>query len=161
MVIEDGKGKKRERECEPFKKNLNPKWNEDLQFDNVKVGETLSLRVMDWDFGFDKDDEMGYIEPRTLTGTDFEGWLALKPSKGVEKKYKKKRYLIENMKIKIGIKYEWDDLELSEDERERKKKKKKTFLGISLPGSKKQSQVSIDHLSEPERRPMQLRYVRM
>eukprot|EP01084_Bolivina_argentea_P301152 519463_1 len=121
IVIEDENGKKREKECEKCKKNLNPKWNQDLEFDNVHVGDRLYLRVMDWDFGLDKDDEMGYIEPLILTGTDIEKWYPLQPSKEVSKKYKKKLYLIENMKIKIGIKYEWDDLDVDEDEREQKK----------------------------------------
>ena len=159
IVIENKKtGKKREKECEPIKKNLNPVWNQMLRFDNVAVGDTIHLRVMDWDAGPDPDDEMGNIKPLTVNGRDFDDWIALIPSKEAQKKFKKKKSRLEGMKIKIGIKYDWDvDPDAG--------KKKKGLLGglaKSMPKlQKKKSTAFVDKLSEPERRPMQLRYIYM
>jgi len=157
IVIEDHDNRKREKETEPIKKNLNPKWNQDLEFDRCQVGDMMFLRVMDWDFGLDKDDEMGYIDPMTLTGTDFEGWLKLKPSKEVQKKYKKKPYLLDAMKIKIKIKYQWDDVGLDEDARQKKKGNALSFLSNLAPKKEKKPGVEIEKLHEPKRQPMQLR----
>merc|ERR1719204_1026126 len=98
---------------------------------------------------------MCYIEPMTLSGTDFEGWIKLKPSKEVLKKYKKKPYLIADMKLKVKIKYDWDDVELDEDAREKKKKGKFDFL--SFPKKEKKPKIEIEKLHEPKRQPMQLR----
>ena len=81
IIQGDNKKDRREKECEKEKKTLNPKWNQNLEFPKVCIGDTMYLRVMDWDF--DADDEIGSVDPIVLKGNDFEGWLRIKPSKEV------------------------------------------------------------------------------
>ena len=154
IVIESQKTKKkREKETEPVKKNLNPKWNQELTFDNIEVGDEMYIRVLDWDAGPDPDDEMANLKPMALTGTDFNGkWFELIPSKEAEKKYKKKKDKLQGMKIKLDITYDWDVVEETE------KKKKGLFKSISKTfKKKKKKEANVDKLSEPERRKMELR----
>ena len=163
IVVMDENGKKREMETEKVEKNLNPKWNQDLEFENCKIGDTLRLRIMDWDWGPGVDDEMCFLEPMQLSGVPFEGWYDLKPSKEVQKKYKKKMDKIAGMKIKIGIKYEWIDPEEVVEE-------KKSVFGGMLGSIKKEMKKATkqapkveiaEKLESPDRKPMRLRYVIM
>ena len=106
----------------------------------------------------DADDEIGHIEPIVLKGNDREEWLSLIPSKEVEQKYSKRKYRkrqseIKNMKIKLGIKYDFEDVDLNDDERE--KKKLNIFKKIIKKKDKKPK--VIHRLQKPERRRMQLR----
>eukprot|EP01084_Bolivina_argentea_P301149 519459_1 len=154
IVIEDKNGKRREKECKSIRNNLNPRWNQDLEFNNVSVGDKLYLRVLDWN-NFAPDVELGFIDPMILTGDDSETWIKLKPGKEVQEKYRRKLYKIKNMKIKIGIKYvriTADDRKKRNERKKRKKKKKEIF---SLFFEEKQKP-PIDRLSEPKISSMQL-----
>ena len=165
IVVVDENGKKREMETEKIEKTLNPKWNQDLEFENCKIGDTLRLRIMDWDWGPGIDDEMCFLEPMQLSGVPFVGWMDLKPSKETEKKYRKKMDKIQGMKIKIGIKYEWIDPEDEEKESGKKKKGLGGLVGKLGQSIKKTANINPgpkveigEKLKKPDRKPMQLRY---
>jgi len=150
IVIQDRDGKKREKEIEKVEKTLDPKWRTKLVFNNVRIGSTMYLRVMDWDAGPDPDDEMGHLAAFTLNGVDKEAdWMELTPSKEAEKKYKKKRDKLKDMKIKMGIKYDWDV--------EPVETKKKGGLFSKLKPKAAKAAQTVDKITEPQRRVMQLR----
>ena len=166
IIVENKKGKQREMETEKIEKNLNPKWNQDLEFEDCKIGDTLKLRIMDWDWGPAADDEMCYIEEMQLSGIPFEGWMELLPSKEVQKKYRKKMDKLKGMKVKIGIKYEWIDPDAEQKDDGKSKGLGGLFDNVTSSIKKKGKEtkhraLNIERLEKPERKPMHLRFVKI
>ena len=107
IIIEPKKREKRQRMRKVTKtcrNTLNPIWKQKFKFDNVEIGDTLSLCVWDKDSGDANDDVIGHIESFQLPGKDekenyknFIGrhWFNLKANK--EEK--------EERKIKLDIRY--------------------------------------------------------
>eukprot|EP00485_Elphidium_margaritaceum_P001758 CAMPEP_0202694498 /NCGR_PEP_ID=MMETSP1385-20130828/8345_1 /ASSEMBLY_ACC=CAM_ASM_000861 /TAXON_ID=933848 /ORGANISM="Elphidium margaritaceum" /LENGTH=1708 /DNA_ID=CAMNT_0049350357 /DNA_START=54 /DNA_END=5180 /DNA_ORIENTATION=+ len=155
VIQSQSSGKRVEKEIEPIKKTLNPIWNQSLAFD-VEIGDTLFLRVMDWDAGPDPDDEMCSIQPMTLSGVDFgDRWFDLRPSKEAMQKYKKKPDKLKNMKLKLSMRFEM--MEAPEKKESASKKLGAVFKKVIPKKKAKKPEFETSKLSEPSRRTMELR----
>ena len=166
ITVRDESGGERNKETKKIKKTLNPKWNQDLVFENCKFGDSLRLSIVDWNWGLYQNEGMCFIEPRKLDGESIEGlWLPLLPSDEVKKNHRNKMDQIKGMKIKIGIKYESVDWEEEE-------KWNKEFEELGMAGrfvrsitdhmtgnlSPKEPKPEIGRkLVRPNRKPMQLK----
>lgn len=125
IIIKPKKGDKRKimrKTTKPRWKTLNPRWEQKVKFDNVEIGDTLSLKI--WDRDVNRDDAVCYIKSFPLPDKDEENykkyigrhWFNLIATEEAKEKNDDRK--LDNMRIKLGIRYT-AQMELKKPERKK------------------------------------------